>query len=222
MLTRYTIVSGFFYALFKVKRFGFVKLQPSEPKRSAIVNEIKWSYISSVVFALAGAYIIEAVKLGGTRIYMDPLAYPLWYLPVSFVLFLLAHDTYFYWVHRLMHHPRLYRTMHKVHHDSVKPTSWAALSFHWTEAMLEAMIIPLFAFLIPIHLGILGLALLFMTVNGVLNHAGYEIYPKKWIDGFLGRHLITATHHDLHHKIFNYNFGLYFRWWDRWMKTDRW
>ena len=43
---------------------------------------------------------------GWTLIYTDPGQYPLWYLPLSLLLYLLAHDTWFYWTHRLMHRPR--------------------------------------------------------------------------------------------------------------------
>ena len=67
---------------------------------------------------------------GWTRIYTDASAYPLWYLPVSVLLYLAAHDSWFYWTHRWMHRPRLFRAAHAVHHASRPPTAWAAMSFH--------------------------------------------------------------------------------------------
>ena len=38
--------------------------------------------------------------------------------------------------------------------------------------------------------------------------------------GFLGRHFITAAHHNLHHTKFRCNYALYFRFWDKVMRTD--
>lgn len=33
------------------------------------------------------------------------------------ILSFIIEDFYFYWVHRLLHHPALYKHIHKVHHD---------------------------------------------------------------------------------------------------------
>ena len=59
-----------------------------------------------------------------------------------------------------------------------------------------------------------------MTICSVLNHTGYEILPRWWINGFLGRHLISAAHHNLHHQRYRCNYALYFRFWDKLMGTD--
>ena len=39
---------------------------------------------------------------------------------------ILAHDAYFYWAHRAMHHRRLFALFHRTHHLSRTPTPWAA------------------------------------------------------------------------------------------------
>jgi Delta7-sterol 5-desaturase len=46
------------------------------------------------------------------------------------------------------------------------------------------------------------------------------VYPKKFHKHILGRWLIGATHHSLHHKQFRYNYGLYFTFWDKWKRTE--
>jgi hypothetical protein len=63
----------------------------------------------------------------------------------------LMHDAYFYWTHRLMHHPRLFRIFHRAHHLSASPTPWAAYSFSVPEAFVQAGIGPLIVFTIPTH-----------------------------------------------------------------------
>ena len=46
---------------------------------------------------------------------------------IAYVLALLvAHDTWFYWTHRAMHHPRLFKLFHRTHHWSVTPTGSVA------------------------------------------------------------------------------------------------
>ena len=146
---------------------------------------------------------------------------PLWYLPVSVLLYLAAHDCWFYWTHRWMHQPRLFRIAHAVHHASRPPTAWAAMSFHPWEALTGAVVIPLLVFFVPIHIAMLGLVLLVMTVMGVTNHMGWELFPKRLVHSALGGWLITASHHQRHHEEYRCNYGLYFRFWDRLCGTDK-
>ncbi|MBT5837055.1 MAG: fatty acid hydroxylase, partial [Hellea sp.] len=49
---------------------------------------------------------------------------------------------------------------------------------------------------------------------------GWEIYPQSWLDGWWGKNIITASHHNLHHTNFKGNYGLYFRFWDKLCGTD--
>ena len=138
-------------------------------------NEIKWSTVASMIYALPGAIMIERWNAGGTAIYTDVAEFGWAWIPVSVLIYLFVHDTYFYWTHRLMHRPRVFRVMHKVHHDSRQPTPWASFSFHPYEAVLGAVAIPALSFVVPIHVGALLFILVLMTVCAVLNHTGYEI-----------------------------------------------
>jgi sterol desaturase/sphingolipid hydroxylase (fatty acid hydroxylase superfamily) len=85
---------------------------------------------------------------------------------------------------------------------------------------MQAVIIPIMLLIIPIHTSMLILLLILMTVFGVINHLGYEVYPRSWMKGFWAEHWITPSHHTLHHHKFNCNYGLYFRFWDKVMGTD--
>ena len=186
-----------------------------------IAMEIRHSVLSAVLYALPAGFVAYAWQnWGWTRIYSDVAAMPLWWLPASLFLYLFAHDTWFYWSHRIMHHPKVFGFMHAVHHASRPPTAWAAMSFHWSEALTGAFVIPLLVFVIPIHVGVLGLVLTIMTIMGVTNHMGWEIFPRALVQGAAGRWLITATHHQRHHQIYRGNYGLYFRFWDRLCGTD--
>jgi sterol desaturase/sphingolipid hydroxylase (fatty acid hydroxylase superfamily) len=187
-----------------------------------IRKEIGWSLASATIYGVpAGVVAWGWQNHGWTRIYTGLADWPLWYLPVSVLLYLLAHDAWFYWTHRLMHRPRWFRIAHAVHHASRPPTAWAAMSFHPIEAVTGAVVIPLLVFLVPIHVGALGLVLTIMTVMGVTNHMGWEIFPRFFHSGPLGGWLITASHHQRHHQLYGCNFGLYFRFWDRLCGTDK-
>ena len=190
--------------------------------RPQIRREIGWSLASAAIYGIpAGVVAWGWAERGWTRIYSDIGDYPLWYLPLSLFLYLAAHDTWFYWTHRLLHRPRWFRAAHAVHHASRPPTAWAAMSFHPFEAVSGAVVIPALVFVVPIHVGMLLAVLLIMTVMGVTNHMGWELFPRALVRSRWGGWLITASHHQRHHDDWRCNYGLYFRFWDRLCGTDR-
>ena len=220
---RYFLVAGIFYGYFFVLnsgKFSTRRLSRRKLRRGQLKKEILWSVKSSVIFALAGSLTYWLWENGYTAIYLDPSRYGLWYLPVSLLLALLLHETYYYWVHRWMHHPRIFRKVHKVHHDSLSPTPWTAFSFHPWESVIEALILPLILLILPMNIYVLGFYLLLMTFSSVINHLNVEIFPEALRNSWAGKQLINATHHHHHHEEFSTNYGLYFTFWDRWMNTE--
>ena len=216
VLVRYFATSGFFAWLTARRHPGLMGGLAPQMRR-----EIAWSILAAFIYGMpAGLVAWGWREHGWTRIYEDWDALPLWWLPVSLALYLFLHDSWFYWTHRAMHGPRLFRLFHAVHHDSRPPTAWAAMSFHWGEAVSGAIVIPLLVFIIPIHVAMLGIVLLIMTVMGVTNHMGWELFPRRLVHGRAGNWLITATHHQRHHDRYRGNYGLYFRFWDRLCGTD--
>lgn len=209
MLLRYFFLSMIFSWI--VRNRSTRSPSPTQRKR-----DIRWSLLSTAIFAGSGTLLIFLWKQGSTKIYTNVSDYPLWYFPVGFGLYLFLQDTYFYWTHRWMH-SYVFRSVHSAHHESRFPTAWTSFAFHPYEALIQALILPILVLLIPIHLVCLGIFLLTMSLFGVTNHLGYEIYPGNLAKKYS---IITATHHDIHHKNFNYNYGLYFSWWDKWMGTE--
>ena len=213
---RYLLTSGIFALLTG-------RVQPGQYKglKLQISREIRWSLYSAAIYGVpAGIVAWGWQNAGWTQVYTDPDLFPLWYLPVSLFVYLVLHDTWFYWTHRLFHEPSWFKHAHAVHHDSRPPTAWAAMSFHPIEAISGAIVIPALVVAIPIHVGVLGLVLLIMTIMGVTNHMGWEMFPRWLVQGPLGKWLITATHHEKHHELYRGNYGLYFRFWDKICGTD--
>lgn len=141
---RYLAVSGAFAWLTDRRLPGFY-----DGRSDQIRKEIGWSLASVFIYAApAGLLAWGWQARGWTRIYADVTDYPLWWLPGSVVVCLLLHDSWFYWTHRVMHRPRIYKRMHAVHHASRNPTAWAAMSFHPWESIMGAVLVPSLVLLI--------------------------------------------------------------------------
>jgi sterol desaturase/sphingolipid hydroxylase (fatty acid hydroxylase superfamily) len=214
---RYLLASGLFAWATRRVRPGLYVGRDAQIRR-----EIGWSLAAAVIYGVPAGIVAWAwQERGATRIYTEASAFPLWYLPLSLLLYLALHDAWFYWTHRLLHRPAWFRAAHAVHHASRPPTAWAAMSFHPLEALSGAVVIPALVLVVPIHAAVLGLVLAIMTVMGVGNHMGWDMFPRAFVRSRAGGWLITASHHQRHHDEYQCNYGLYFRFWDRLCGTDR-
>ena len=209
-----------FWVLFKNK-LKHRRIQEKQRTTNQILwHEIKYSISTLLIFAVIDVFLYVAQNNGYTQIYDKVSDYGWGYFIFSIVLMILLHDTWFYWTHRLIHHPKLFKHIHKVHHQSTDPSPFAAFSFHPLEALFEAGAYIIFSFLFPVHLlALLGWQILQMILN-VIGHLGYEIYPKGFNTHWLFKFKTPSTHHNLHHSKFNGNYGLYFTWWDKWCGTE--
>lgn len=209
------IVAGFW-------RFGLArrKLQARRAGGADIRREILASLRSAAIFASMGAAIVVAVQQGWVTVYKDFSAAGPLYLVLSLAGMLVAHDSWFYWMHRAMHHRRLFRLFHRHHHLSQTPTPWAAYSFAVPEAIVHGAFVPLFVAVVPMHgLALFGFGVV-QIVRNVMGHAGTELHPAAFGPGHWLGWNNTTIHHDLHHQTGRYNYGLYFRWWDKLMGTE--
>jgi len=193
---RYLLASGLFAFATRLARPGlFAGLDRQ------IAREIRWSMLSALIYGAPTGLIIWGWRHHGwSLIYADPFAWPLWYMPLSVLVYLIAQDTWFYWSHRAMHTRWLFRLAHAVHHSSRPPTAWSAMSFHPIEALSGAIVLPVLVFLVPIHIAMIGVVLSVATVMGVTNHMGWEVFPRQLVHSPLGNWLITTSHHERHHE----------------------
>lgn len=222
MNLRYLIIAGLAFWIFYVirrRRIMYKKIQQSLPSNKDYRREILNSLLTLLIFTVVAGIIFNPRIIPHTMIYRDIGEWGWPYLFLSFILSLVIHDTYFYWAHRLMHHPRLFKYFHLTHHKSTNPSPWAAFSFQPLEAIVEAGIVILLVFIIPIHPLALLFFMLFMTTYNVYGHLGWELFPEWLVKSPLGKWLNTSVNHNMHHKYFHGNYGLYFRFWDEWMGT---
>lgn len=220
----YSVVVLPFFLIFWVflkPKYQNRRIQEKQRSTPSIIRqEIKNSIITILIFAIIDVALYVAQLNGYTQIYDNVNEYSWGYFVFSILLMILLHDAWFFFTHRLMHHPKLFKYIHKVHHQSTDPSPFAAFSFHPLEAVVEAGAYIIFSFLFPVHLfALLGWQLIQMTLN-VIGHLGYEIYPKGFNTHWLFRWKTPSTHHNMHHSNFNGNYGLYFTWWDKFFKTE--
>lgn len=220
---RYVIAAGLVYSLLWLvlrQRLAHRKIQPGKPELRQMLMEFRYSALTVVIYATIGLGLYFGAQAGIFKLIPEFRSGDTGYLIGSTLLMILMHDTYFYWTHRLMHHPRLYRWVHWRHHLSHRPTPWAAYSFAPAEAVVEAGFAPLFLLFVPMHELGMFLWVSYQIILNTMGHSGIEIFPRGWVGNrWLDWHQ-TITHHDLHHSRFRYNYGLYFTWWDRLMGTE--
>ncbi len=220
---RYFLVAGLFYLIFYKwfpEKFKERKINHKKYKKEQFRNEIKWSLITSFLFSLAGAFTVVLWQKGDTKIYTNVSDYGWCYLLLSLIIFMLLHETYYYWLHRWMHKPAVFKIVHKVHHDSNIASPFTAFSFHPIEGFFQAIFLPVMLLILPMHYIVIIVVLTIMTFSSVINHLDIEIYPKD-PNNFLTKWVIGATHHSHHHKFFKYNYGLYFTFWDKIGGTEK-
>jgi len=224
-LGRYLIAAGLMTVILwlgsrwlELRRIQQRRAGPADYRR-----EVLSSLRTVIVFGVTTLSTLALRETGLVRMSLGDVGWGM--LAAQTLAIILAHDAWFYWMHRAIHHRRLFRAWHMHHHKSRTPTPWAAYSFSAPEAVAEAAFVPLYL-LAASTLGIeyagwsMFLFLWHMIIRNVIGHCGVEIYPRWWVDHPLTGWWNTVTHHDLHHSAGTFNFGLYFTWWDRWMGTE--
>ncbi|KIY71924.1 C5-sterol desaturase [Cylindrobasidium torrendii FP15055 ss-10] len=147
---------------------------------------------------------------GYSKLYDGLDTYGYAWLICSVPAFLLFTDFLIYWVHRLEHHPALYKHCHKLHHKWVVPTPFSSHAFHPMDGYLQSVPYHLFVVIFPMH------RMLFLCLFGFVNFWAILIHDSDMLVGHPLESVINGpAHHTLHHMYFTVNYGQYFTWADR-------
>ena len=200
---------------------GFLKARRIQPGR------FKWSTFRFEVIVAAINLTVAAWTLGSLNGFLlandyitfreGPVA--VWVVALEFAVAFALFDTWFYWLHRLMHKEPFYRWSHKVHHKSTAPNLVTTFSENPVETFINGSYFPVLMVLATlvmggIHVATLALIVPFNLFMGLYVHSGHEFLPRWWNKSWATKWFITTTFHDQHHKYFNYNFGGYSPVWD--------
>tara|TARA_R110002124_G_scaffold176026_1_gene343932 strand:+ start:22837 stop:23817 length:981 start_codon:yes stop_codon:yes gene_type:complete len=137
-------------------------------------------------------------------------ANPVWFIAL-FALVPIWESFYFYWIHRLIHIPFLYRHVHALHHRNINVGPWSGLSMHPVEhaIYLGSVFIHFVVGAHPLHI---IFHLQFYTLSAVTTHSGYQGLLIK----DRNRLSLGTFHHQMHHRYFECNYGSLEIPWDKW------
>lgn len=134
----------------------------------------------------------------------------MWFVAL-FLLIPMWSSMHFYFVHRLLHYPRLFKLAHALHHRNVNVGPWTGISMHPVEHALyfSSVLIHFVVASHPLHL---LFHLYLESLNPAFTHSGFdgvEVGGKKRLQ-------TGDFFHQLHHRYFECNFGTAEMPWDKW------
>jgi sterol desaturase/sphingolipid hydroxylase (fatty acid hydroxylase superfamily) len=206
------VAAGLVYAVFR----GFFRARKIQP------NGFKWKTFRNEIFFGVINLAFSAVLLGGASSFLTKWGFikfndaptHWWVNGLEYAAYFFGFDTYFYWLHRWMHLPSIYRWVHKIHHYSTSPNLLTTLSVSPLESLINGGFVPLFTALLTVHSSTMLLIAPTNIIMGLYVHSGFEFLPRWWNRTWATKWFISATFHDQHHKYFNWNFGGYTTIWD--------
>ncbi|KAF2421258.1 C-5 sterol desaturase [Tothia fuscella] len=182
--------------------FVFDKDTFKHPKylKNQISMEIKQSCGAFPGMALLTVPFFLAEVRGYTKMYDRTEEGPgLWYNFAQFPLFLMFTDFFIYWIHRGLHHPSVYKQLHKPHHKWIMPTPYASHAFHPMDGFAQSIPYHVFPFIFPLQKFAYVCLFIFINIWTVMIHDGEYVADSPVING--------AACHTMHHLYFNYNYG---------------
>ena len=120
--------------------------------RNQIPLEIKQALEAMpIMAALTAPFFVAEVK-GYTKLYDFPseAPFPL-YNYLQYPLFIAFTDFGIYWIHRGLHHPLIYKRLHKPHHKWIISTPYASYAFHPLDGWSQSVPYHVFPFLFPLQ-----------------------------------------------------------------------
>lgn len=205
-----------------VKRNGLFSEHLSQPSKSPddeLVKRCYWnSLLNHLVVTPLGVYLAAPYLIAyiPTRAHFPSLIT----LLVDVLCCAIVEDTLFYWSHRLLHEPLLYKHIHKRHHEFrvLKGMSIASEFTHPVESLL-GNILPVIAgpVLLNSHLATTSLWVMIRMLKTCDAHSGYNFPFSPFNVGFP---LNEAKRHDFHHAANIGSFGSFFVVWDCLCGTD--
>ena len=135
---------------------------------------------------------------------------PVWFVAI-FLLVPLWESFYFYWIHRMIHIPFLYKHVHSLHHRNINVGPWSGMSMHPVEhaIYLGSVLIHFVVGAHPLHI---IFHLQYFTLTAVTTHTGFQGLLIKDKD----RLALGTFHHQMHHRYFECNYGSLEMPWDMW------
>ena len=174
-----------------------------------IRDNIFWTLGSGVFVWTAYEVVMFWALANGYVPLLTWAANPIWFVAM-FLLIPLWESFYFYWIHRLLHVPFLYKHVHALHHRNINVGPWSGLSMHPIEHVIYLGTV-LVHFIIAAHPVHILFHLQYYTLTAATTHTGFEALLVKDVD----RLKLGTFHHQMHHRYFECNYGSLEMPWDK-------
>jgi lathosterol oxidase len=176
--------------------------------KNQVKMEIAQAATALPIMAIFTAPFFVAEVRGYSKLYDGTADGPgTWYNFAQIPFFLLFTDFWIYLIHRGLHHPLIYKTLHKPHHKWIMPTPYASHAFHPIDGFSQSVPYHVFPFLFPLQKFVYVGLFVFINIWTIFIHDGEYVANSPVING--------AACHTMHHLYFNYNYGQYTTLWDR-------
>ena len=175
-----------------------------------VLDNMFWSLASGVTFWTGYEALMFWAMANG---YTPLLAWadnPVWFAALFFLTPIWI-SFHFYWIHRLIHLPPLYKAVHSLHHRNTNVGPWSGLSMHPVEHLLFFSSI-LVHWLLAAHPMHILFHMQHQALTAATSHTGFEGMLVKDEN----RLALGTFHHQMHHRYFDCNYGNLEMPWDKW------
>ncbi|ORY55935.1 putative sterol desaturase [Pseudomassariella vexata] len=208
------------YLVFSALSYYFVYDRRLEYHPRFLKNQVRQEIVSSLsaipFINLLTFPIFLAEVRGKSLLYSRIDDYGWSWLVTSAVIFMISNDVMIYWIHRLEHHPSVYKYIHKPHHKWIVPTPFAALAFHPLDGFVQSLPYHVFIFICPVNKYLYLMLFGLVQIWTIFIHDG-DMISGHWLEKFIN----SPAHHTLHHMYFTVNYGQYFTWADAYWGSHR-
>lgn len=203
------------YYCYKWKLFQSFLIQPGlQPDPQLVRTNVLENLASHVVVVPILSYFLFDLFALCSMPVREPLP-SVWIILRDLAVSVLLADTLGYWFHRLIHHPWLYKWVHKKHHIYKVNVGVASTYATPMEDVLSETSLLAGSLLMGSHILVVWLWIWVRVCEAVMAHSGYQFFPPSWTAPFTG-----GAYHEFHHTHNIGNFGQFFTFWDHVMGTD--
>lgn len=177
---------------------------------SQVRDNIFWSLGSGVAFWTAYEVAMFWAMANGYAPVLRLSDNPVWFAALFFLTPMWI-SFHFYWIHRWIHWPPLYKTVHALHHRNTNVGPWSGLSMHPVEHLIffSSILIHWLLAAHPIHI---LFHMQHQALTAATSHTGFEGMLVK----DQNRLALGTFHHQMHHRYFECNYGNLEVPWDKW------
>ena len=147
---------------------------------SQLRDNMLWTLTSGVFFWTAFEALMLWAMANGYAPMLLWAQNPVWFVAL-FLLTPLWISFHFYWIHRFLHWPPLYKRAHGLHHRNTNIGPWSGLSMHPIEHIL--------------------------FFSSVLIHWILSAHPIHILFHIRNALALGNFHHQMHHRYFECNYG---------------